>query len=113
MTAGWQQARKLFTVAGTCAECEAAPARERHHWDGDQFNNAPTNVVFLCRRCHMRLDGRLEALPQLLSPRRIKQPPKPCSDCERLWKPLRRGRCPTCYSRFKRGGGLTPCPRVV
>jgi hypothetical protein len=48
-------ARFLFPVEGrTCAECERAPATELHHWDGNAWNNAATNVLFLCQACHHR-----------------------------------------------------------
>jgi hypothetical protein len=57
---GRAHARRLLPVIGVCAECERAPATERHHWDGDAGNN-DRNVVPVCRRCHMRLDGRLDA----------------------------------------------------
>ena len=50
---GHERAQKRYPLAGrVCAECEVAPATDRHHWDGDQNNNAPTNVVFVCVRCH-------------------------------------------------------------
>ena len=35
---------------------------ERHHIDGNTANNKPGNIAFLCRRCHMREDGRLDAV---------------------------------------------------
>lgn len=54
-----------YPTLGLCAECEAVPASERHHWDGDPFNNEPVNVVPLCHRCHMRLDGRLAKMGTL------------------------------------------------
>jgi hypothetical protein len=53
------RAWRWFTLAGlTCAECERAPAQHRHHWDGDIRNNAPENIVPVCRRCHARLHKR-------------------------------------------------------
>ena len=30
-----------------------------HHKDGNTLNNNGDNVTILCRRCHMRIDGRL------------------------------------------------------
>jgi len=36
------------------------PKSERHHRDGDIFNNTEQNIGFFCRRCHMIIDGRLE-----------------------------------------------------
>jgi hypothetical protein len=50
---GRVRAESLFDITGqTCATCRTTPARERHHLDGDPLNNDPTNVVFLCARCH-------------------------------------------------------------
>jgi hypothetical protein len=34
---------------------------ERHHKDGNPLNNDPGNIDRLCRRCHMVVDGRLDA----------------------------------------------------
>lgn len=50
----------------------------------------------LCRRCHMRRDGRLSALAETTPPQ---QPAKPCSECGTPAKPLRRGLCKRCYQR--------------
>ena len=56
--AGRDWAQYHLPIAGrVCAECEDRPANERHHWDGDPTNN-DRNVVFVCGRCHRRLDGR-------------------------------------------------------
>lgn len=38
---------------------------ERHHKDGDTRNNSPENIQFLCRRCHMLEDGRLDELRKI------------------------------------------------
>lgn len=59
---GRQYARRTLPRAPVCAECEVAPAVELHHWDGNPLNNDPHNVVSLCRRCHMRVDGRVDAM---------------------------------------------------
>jgi len=58
---GRQYARRAVPLHPVCAECEVAPATERHHWDGDATNNVD-NVVSLCRGCHQRIDGRLKQL---------------------------------------------------
>lgn len=58
--AGRLLAGRHIPLPEVCAECEVAPARVRHHWDGDARNNV-NNVVGVCHRCHERLHGRLEA----------------------------------------------------
>ena len=35
---------------------------ERHHVDGNPLNNKVSNIKFLCRKCHMIEDGRLDKL---------------------------------------------------
>lgn len=50
----------------------------------------------LCRRCHMKRDGRLAILAAF---RTATRPPKPCIECRQLYKPLRRGMCSRCYQR--------------
>ena len=60
----------------------------------------------LCRRCHMREDGRLSEF--MVQARRSKtQPPKPCQQCGQLAKPLRHGLCGLCADRARRAS-LTP-----
>ena len=101
---GNMRARRIYAgPLGPCVLC-SKPARDRHHKDGDTFNNAPTNVVGLCRRCHMLIDGRLRAFRErAMAPRTIK-PPQPCIVCGELRKPLRRGRCHACNEYYRRHG---------
>lgn len=63
----------------------------------------------LCRRCHMREDGRLRAFVLLARSRKI-QPPKPCTTCGRPSKPLRRGLCSRCETRIRRARKAGICP---
>jgi hypothetical protein len=53
---GQGRAQRWFPIppSQVCAECEVAPATERHHWDRNPLNNAPTNVIFVCTPCHHR-----------------------------------------------------------
>lgn len=54
----------------------------------------------LCRRCHMTEDGRMNVfMRHALAPKG--QPPKPCIDCEKPAKPLRKGRCVGCDRRWR------------
>lgn len=48
---------------GDCERC-GKPAVDRHHRDGDPGHNEPENVAFLCRRCHLVIDGRMERRAQ-------------------------------------------------
>jgi len=50
--------------AKPCQRCGSLKS-ERHHKDGDTSNNTPDNVRFLCRRCHMLEDGRLDEFRKL------------------------------------------------
>jgi ribosomal protein L37E len=49
---------------GACERC-GKPAIDRHHIDDNPLNNDPANLVGLCRRCHMQLDGRMAKLQTL------------------------------------------------
>jgi len=51
--------RKLYSY-GPCVFC-AQPSHDLVHLDGNVLNNDPGNVVSLCRRCLMTMDGRTEA----------------------------------------------------
>lgn len=75
---------------------------ERHHADGDPFNNARENIMTVCRRCHMTIDGRLEQF--LLGNPAVERPAKPCSECGKFStnKYLRRGLCHACNERKRR-----------
>lgn len=58
---GRRQAARLLPTLGVCAECEVAPAVDRHHWDGNPANNELNNVVPLCERCHVRFHPDVQA----------------------------------------------------
>lgn len=55
--AGRTRALHRFSPLG-CEKCPAKKA-QRHHVDGNTLNNDPSNIKFLCVRCHMEEDGRL------------------------------------------------------
>lgn len=55
----------------------------------------------LCRRCHLREDGRLEILKKHRGVSE-KMPSKPCSACGAMAKPLARQMCSKCYDRLWR-----------
>ncbi|SRR5258706_4577355 len=101
-------ARELFPVLEKCenAGCNA-DAVDRHHIDGNTYHNERENLMFLCRKCHMEIDGRLAVLASYSTNRKPK-PSKPCSICGRLFKPLRKGRCQTCAKYWENKGVERP-----
>lgn len=62
-TAGRKRAANRFTLS-LCAKC-GKPAMDRHHKDTNTLNNHPGNIEVLCRRCHMKEDGRLAQFIEL------------------------------------------------
>lgn len=89
---------------GKCERC-GKRGTDRHHKDGNPGNNNPRNVMVVCRRCHMIIDGRLESsikrLKQLSS---VFKRAKKCLACKRPYKPLRHGRCAACQAFFRTHG---------
>jgi hypothetical protein len=101
-----QRARKRYSLAD-CESCGGAAA-DRHHRDGDPGNNAPHTIQALCRRCHMRLDGRLARFVAAgKATRRCAMPAQPCDNCQRLVRVRRRGLCGACNEYWRTHG----CPR--
>ena len=49
-----------------CEKCGKGKA-ERHHLDDNTANNSKENIMFLCRKCHMEIDGRLEKFREMAS----------------------------------------------
>lgn len=84
-----------------CERCTKKTKTDGHHPDYSK----PLEVVWLCRRCHMLEDGRMKNLDL---GRGIKQDPKKCSDCGRLSKPMRKGRCHSCDTYRSRTGKTRP-----
>jgi len=102
-----RRAQKAYPLAD-CERC-GEPATDGHHNDGDTGNNIPSNIEKLCRRCHMAADGRLEKfLNAGAQHRAVEQPAKPCLNCKRLAKPLRKGRCHACNEYLRRRGVERP-----
>ena len=61
---GRKRAVKLFPKIGRCSICGNEKS-ERHHIDGNTTNNNVSNIKILCRRCHMKADGRLDNLSKI------------------------------------------------
>ena len=57
-TSGRNRAERHF-ISQPCELCGNTKA-ERHHKDNNTANNEPDNIQFLCRKCHMQEDGRLD-----------------------------------------------------
>ena len=60
-------ARAVKEAAGwTCVRCSHAHSRENwriltvHHWDGDKSNCRWWNLMALCQRCHLAIQGRVD-----------------------------------------------------
>jgi hypothetical protein len=60
--AGRTRALRTHPVPAECERCGGAKRLDRHHKDGNTLNNERDNIAFVCRRCHMILDGRIERL---------------------------------------------------
>ena len=56
---GRQRARYWYPLPDHCERCHEKKPVERHHRDANPLNNSADNIAFLCRRCHMEVDGRI------------------------------------------------------
>lgn len=88
---------------GDCELC-SKKAVDRHHKDGNTGNNKLSNIQQLCRKCHMLVDGRLEAFRQIAGKSTPIVPASPCSHCRTVYKPLRLGLCAACSVYLARTG---------
>jgi DNA-binding CsgD family transcriptional regulator len=61
---GHARARRRYDLDQCEADGCEARAVDRHHIDGNTANNSPDNIARLCRRCHMKADGRLDTLAE-------------------------------------------------
>lgn len=69
MNANWGNFRSNSILAGRSRaqhrkvlnKCELCgrQAYDRHHINGNTLNNNPSNLLAVCRSCHMILDGRI------------------------------------------------------
>ncbi len=105
---GRRRARRLYPDLGVCEHCRNALAVDRHHVNGDTDDNRRENVQFLCRRCHMLLDGRLDVFKSTSASLWGPQPAKQCGNCGQHDKPLRHGRCKACSEYRRRHGAERP-----
>lgn len=98
-TGGRRRAIKMYPIEGMVCEVCDRVSTERHHRDGNAANNNKDNVMFLCRRCHMELDGRLV---KMATYERRAAIPRPCRDCGDVKTGLRKGLCHKCNERSRR-----------
>lgn len=68
---GRSRALRMYPDIGPCVICGSCRS-ERHHKDGDTTNNAESNILIICRKCHMNKDGRMQKFIEL-SKTRIKE----------------------------------------
>jgi hypothetical protein len=99
---GAYRARALYPDLGNCSLC-SSPAFDRHHIDGNKFNNNKSNIMFLCRVHHMEVDGRLNKLKALPKKPRL-ETPRECKVCRKKVYPIRKGRCHSCNEYYRRNG---------
>lgn len=57
-----QRARKIMKAEGVvkeCVECHSSKNVQVHHRDEDWQNNELSNLVYLCRKCHLENHGKV------------------------------------------------------
>lgn len=79
-------ARRKMKDETNCESCGTQLARDVHHIDGVPQNNAPHNLMRLCRSCHMKIHKKRSL----------------CKICPKPVKGL--GYCEMHYTRFKKWG---------
>lgn len=63
---GRSRALRKFPSPKECEICGRGRCRiDRHHIDGDTSNNDQKNIKFLCRKCHMTIDGRIARMREV------------------------------------------------
>jgi len=62
---GRSRAQRIFKEIGPCVLCGKLKS-ERHHIDANTANNEESNILIVCRKCHMEVDGRLKRSQQRL-----------------------------------------------
>lgn len=57
---GYNHAHRYIPCADRCEKCgsDGDGWIDRHHIDGNQLNNDPSNIAFVCRQCHTEAHSR-------------------------------------------------------
>ena len=76
----WIRAR--YIKPDLCERCEQSPPRDLANKSGDYLRDL-SDWWYLCRRCHMELDGRAEQARQFQLSRKVDIPP--CKHCGRVF----------------------------
>lgn len=59
----YTRAQKAIPEVEPCEDCATEQRIHRHHKDKNTLNNDPTNIAFLCVRCHAALHAREKETP--------------------------------------------------
>ena len=79
-------------IGPECVECKTTETLQVHHLDQNPANNAPENLMTLCRRCHSIWHAQR------------KEKPAPCRVCGRKHKA--KGLCDRHYQAMQRSLGM-------
>lgn len=59
---GRSRALRAFVAPTACQSCGRKTRLDRHHVNGNTKDNTAENIKFLCRKCHMTEDGRINRM---------------------------------------------------
>ena len=62
---GRSRALRAFQAPLACEGCGETKPLDRHHKDDNTANNSRENIAFLCRKCHMTADGRINRMGEV------------------------------------------------
>ena len=62
---GRARALRAYPSPSNCERCGKSGRLDRHHKDENTANNLRENIEFLCRKCHMTADGRINRMREV------------------------------------------------